>query len=140
MGYGGYIWCPADTKNSNVLQGLYNAGFSVTGTHIDFGHDFLTTTPPDVHAIITNPPYTLKNEFLERAIQLRIPFAFLLPLDAITSIKRTKLYKGEDIGFLVYDKRIDFTGKKSPHFHNIWVLGNFNFKGRIEHIQAESYL
>mgnify|MGYP001615675510 FL=1 len=41
--------------------------------------NFLTWEPDEWDCIITNPPFSLKTEFLIRAYNLGKPFAFLLP-------------------------------------------------------------
>ncbi|DAC81651.1 TPA_asm: oncoid [Powellomyces chytrid fungus MELD virus 3] len=50
-------------------------------------HDFLTFVPPEKWDImISNPPYSLKKEFVQRCFDLGKPFALLLPLNCIESL------------------------------------------------------
>jgi hypothetical protein len=58
------IWEPACGKG-NIVTTLHNFGFNMIGTDILTGDDFLTMTPPSHNLIITNPPYSLKNEWLQ---------------------------------------------------------------------------
>ena len=76
--------------------------------------------------IITNPPYSLKDEFLEKAYELKKPFAFLLPITAFEGIKRQKLYKENGLEVIFLPKRIDFTGKKAPWFAVAWFTNGLN--------------
>ena len=83
--------------------------------------DFLTDDiPKGVDVIITNPPYSKKDKFIERCYQLKKPFALLLPVSSLQGIKRGKMFSENGIELLVLKKRIDFTGKGSPHFGVAW--------------------
>src|SRR4030042_7036229 len=79
------IWECACGKG-NLVNGLKEEGFNVIGTDLyyDYGNEpfrnFLDDTPSKMFdCIITNPPFSLKDKFLERAYELEKPFAFLLP-------------------------------------------------------------
>lgn len=106
-----HVWEPACGKG-NLVKQLLHEGFVVTSSDILNGWDFLTTNvPPDVQAIITNPPYSIKNEWIERCYDLGIPFALLLPLAALESKKRQAQWaKGLEIVFPT--SRISF---ETPH-------------------------
>ena len=47
----------------------------MTATHLSTGKDFFSTEPPACDYIISNPPYSLKGEVLERLFDLDKPFA-----------------------------------------------------------------
>jgi hypothetical protein len=102
--------------NGQLKALLEDAGHSVVGTSADF----LTHEPLDVDAIVTNPPYSLKTQFLKRAYELDIPFAFLLPITALEGKERQALYVKHGVQVLFLDKRIDFTGKGAPWFAVAW--------------------
>jgi hypothetical protein len=60
----------------NLAQALRQAGFKVIATDIKEGKDFLTwQRDDDWHCLLTNPPYSQKNEFLARAYALGRSFA-----------------------------------------------------------------
>jgi len=87
--------------------------------------DFLKDDIPEkIDVIITNPPYSLKDKFIERCYQLNKPFALLLPVTALQGQKRGILFAKYGIELLVLNKRIDFTGKGSPHFGVAWFCFN----------------
>jgi hypothetical protein len=53
------IWEPA-AGSGKMVKALCLRGYSVTGTDIDEGKDFLLSEKPShVYAIVTNPPYAL---------------------------------------------------------------------------------
>ena len=96
------IWEPCATK-SGIVCGLINHGFKVIGTVSNF-----LQTDIEYDAIVTNPPYSMKEEFLERAYTLNKPFAFLMPLTALEGKKRQSLYKKYGIQIIIPDRRINF--------------------------------
>ena len=75
---GGVIWEPACGEN-DMADTIRERGYSVVATDILTGTDFLTAPVPDGTAwIITNPPFSLAEQFIRRAYQTELPFAFLL--------------------------------------------------------------
>lgn len=87
--------------------------------------DFLTDELPDgIDVIITNPPYSKKDKFIERCYELKKPFALLLPVSSLQGIKRGEMFAKNGIEILTLKKRIDFTGKGSPHFGVAWFCHN----------------
>ena len=76
--------------------------------------------------IVTNPPYSLKNVFLERAYALGKPFAYLLPFDALGTPFRHNLYNKHDVDIIFYDARINFIpNKKGNWFNSCWICWKF---------------
>lgn len=75
------------------IQSTAKNGYSVIPTHIKYGNDFLKFEPTDYDIIITNPPYSLKNKFLERAFSLKKPFLFLLPITTLEGLNRGKMFR-----------------------------------------------
>lgn len=77
------IWeCAAGS--GRIARVLEEAGYVVLQTDLLMGaeYDFLTMgLPAGMDALITNPPYSLKEKFFLRALDLKIPFAFLIPAD-----------------------------------------------------------
>jgi hypothetical protein len=116
------IWEPTDTTgNSEITRALRDHGNKVISTSQET-LDFLTGTPDfEFDCIITNPPYTLKDEFIENCIKMRKPWAMLMPLTALEGIKRGKMFNnlGQFFGILVLDRRVEFTGG-SCWFNTSW--------------------
>jgi hypothetical protein len=129
--------------NGNLYKFLSEAGFRVLGTDIngEYGHrfDFLVdimSFPFD--CIVTNPPYSLKDEFLMRAYELNTPFAFLMPLTALEGKKRGALYKKYGIELIIPNKRINFitpSGKGSgAWFQTAWFTWKLNLPQQLNFV------
>ena len=87
---------------------LKSWGFDIIATDTNTGQDFLTWTPDkEYDCILTNPPYTLKDQFLKRCYELSKPFALLLPLTTLEG-KRQKLLKEHGIEIVLLNKRVNF--------------------------------
>lgn len=107
--------------SSNILNCATKNGFNFIGSN---GKDFLKDKLPNFDAIITNPPYSIKDKFIEKCYKLNKPFALLLPVTAIQGKFRGKLFNEYGIELLILNSRVDFTGKGSPHFGVAWFCKN----------------
>lgn len=121
------IWECTDYGESNITKLLKDNGYNVISTHKkDF--DFLANDCNfDFDMIITNPPYSLKDEFIEKCYEYGKPFCLLLPLTSLEGIKRGKMYRKHGIELLVFDKRCNFiydNPKKSNWFNTSWFCWN----------------
>lgn len=101
------IWCPFDKAWSAFVQILKKDNI-VLYSHIDEGQDFFKYQPDDFDLIISNPPFSVKDQVLERCYTLGKPFALLLPVNSIQGKKRVSLFKKHDLELLIFDGRIDF--------------------------------
>lgn len=119
------VWCPCDKGSSEIVKALNDSGRRAIATHIDDGFDFLKFAPSDPSSydmIITNPPYSCKNQMIERCIQLGKPWALLLPLDALCGKKRAALYEQSNgVGVITLKDRLNFTGGHGNWFYSAWV-------------------
>lgn len=104
------IWCPFDHEHSLYVRMLKQAGFDVMHTHIAGGGDFLNMdySALEFDCIVSNPPFTLKDEILETLYKIGKPFAILLPLQSLQSSERTPLYIKYGLELLSFDKRACF--------------------------------
>lgn len=57
--------------------------------------------------LISNPPFSKKNDVLKRAYDLNKPFALLLPCNSIQGKERYRIFKNE-IQMLCFDTRVDY--------------------------------
>lgn len=85
------IWEPACGEMDMVLV-MQQEGYSVVATDIKHGNDFLSMTLPECDWIITNPPFSLADKFIERCIEHQKPFALLLKSQYWHARKRYRLF------------------------------------------------
>ena len=103
---GWIIWECACGKG-NLVNALKEHGFKVIGTDILNGKDFLKWQPDKFDCIVTNPPYSLRYQFIKRAYELDKPWAMLMTLTTLEG-KRQELFRKYGIELLLLDKRINF--------------------------------
>lgn len=110
------IWCPCDKKESEFVKVFESNGYKVISSHIDDGQDFLTYEPTEQYdAIITNPPFSIKNKIIERCLHFKKPFVLLLSATVIQSASLIKLLeKTPNLFFIMFDKRISYSGDRPP--------------------------
>jgi len=102
------IWECACGKG-NLVKAFSHQGYATYGTDIISGHDFRTAAlPMRFDCIVTNPPYSLKDEFVERCYWHDKPFALLMPLTALEGEPKQKLYKEHGIQLIIPNQRINF--------------------------------
>lgn len=124
------IWEPACGKG-NLLNHLNGLGFLTLGSDVLDGHDFLDYAPTKFDCIITNPPFSLKQQFLERCYELDKPFALLLPLTTFETPKRQALFRENGIEVIFFPKRINFetpnkVENSSSWFATAWFTHGLN--------------
>ena len=94
-----------DTEN--LMTKFERAGFKVIHSHIDENKNFFFYEPEeDYDCIISNPPFSLKDDVLKRLYELNKPYAMLLPIPALQGQKRFPYIK--DCQALIFDKRINY--------------------------------
>jgi hypothetical protein len=132
----GAIWEPA-CGGGKMVVALRQVGFDVIGSDITDGVDFLHHGPPKtgISAIITNPPYLLAREFIERALHfegVRV-VAMLLRTDFDHAATRSHLfaYCAMFAKKVVLTKRIRwFEGSTgSPSFNHCWMIWDRQHSG-----------
>jgi hypothetical protein len=121
------IWEPACGQGKIVYR-LRNKGFDVRGTDLnnDLSQNFLSDYVPfQFDAIVTNPPFSLKRRFYERCIELKKPFALLIPVDFCGWILSAMQLGAR---WIIPTRRIDYitpTGRSGQNsnaqFHSGWI-------------------
>lgn len=123
------IWCPFDTEDSLFVKLFRQHGYTVTATHIANGQDFFVTEPPQCDYIISNPPYSLKSEVLDRLFQLDVPFAMLVGIVGLfESQKRFEMFRDHNFEIMYLNRRVayfkSYTEQKpslNPPFSSVYV-------------------
>lgn len=123
------ILCPFDTEKSSYYEAFTRNGHIVTATHQWDGKDFFDYTPEDVKDfdyIISNPPFSVKDDVLQHLYKLKKPFAMLMPINTLEGVRRSKMFKEYGIQVLVLDKRINFMEEKgkSSYFNTSYFCNS----------------
>lgn len=100
------IWEPA--CGEGLLQrALEAAGRRVVGTDYLTGHDFFDHIE-ESDVVVTNPPYSIKYDWLERCYQLCRPFALLVPVETIGAASAQRLMAAYGAEILLLNRRVNF--------------------------------
>lgn len=114
------IWEPA-CGDGAMTKVMCERGYNVIGTDIATGTDFLTCDPIKCDIIITNPPFSLADQFIRRANELGVSFAFLLKSQYWHAGKRLKLFREIPPSYVMpLTWRPDFTGQGSSLMDMCW--------------------
>ena len=122
-----------------LARHLTKAGFSVVGS-ADL--DFAKQCPAKWDVLVTNPPFTKKPVFFQRAYELGKPFALLLPVESLAGQKRIELYRKHGIQVMIPDKRINFSNAgenrngTSANFPTAWFCWGLNLPDKLTFVQA----
>jgi hypothetical protein len=130
------IWEPACgiMKISDVLK---KHGYAVWSTDLLSGKNFLTDEMEHkqfIQAIITNPPFSIKQKFFEKCIEYNLPFALLLPFDM--NLWLCEAFDKYNCQALVPNRRIDYitpnnAQKSSAQFHSMWLTRYFDLPKQL---------
>lgn len=105
------IWCPFDMEDSEYVLQLRAAGHKIIATHIDNGQNFFDYEPEeDYDFIISNPPFSIKDDILKRLDEIGKPYAMLMPLPVLQGQKRFQYLTNAQA--LIFDKRINYFKNK----------------------------
>lgn len=80
-------------------------------THIDEDKNFFYYEPDNYDIIISNPPFSQKDDILKRLYELNKPYAMLLPIPSLQGQARFPYL--QDIQYLGFDKRINYYKDKA---------------------------
>ena len=101
------VWCPFDTIESEFVIQI-SATNKVVRSHIWDGQDFFEYEPPKWDVIISNPPFTNKRKYFERALGFNKPFALIMTNTWLNDSAPKQLFKNKDLQLLMFDKRMKF--------------------------------
>lgn len=135
------IWECTAIKESEIVKVLRNEGYTVIATHIDNGFDFLLQKPADFDLIVTNPPYSIKEDFLQRAFELKKPFMFLFPITTLEGVKRHKMFRENGIQLLIPDRRFNFSAEKKSGawFQTSWFTHGLGLEKDLNFISLNDF-
>ena len=101
------VWCPFDTPNSEFVKQIGQQN-DVVYSHIRYGQDFFDFEPLKWDVIVSNPPFTNKRKFFERALSFGKPFALIMTNTWLNDSAPKQLFKDKDLQLLMFDKRMKF--------------------------------
>ena len=104
---GDIVWCPFDTKESEFVKQISEQN-EVMYSHISTGQDFFDYEPHAWDIIISNPPFTNKRKYFERALSFGKPFALIMTNTWLNDSAPKQLFKDKDLQLLMFDKRMKF--------------------------------
>lgn len=118
------VWECCDFGKSEITRLLKEHGCNVIST--DKEENFFEYKPTEhFDMIITNPPYSLKDDFIAKCYEWGKPFALLLPITSLEGKFRGSLFRKYGIEVLVLDGRVQFLenmidnyGKKGGNWFN----------------------
>jgi len=94
-------------EDSEYVKLIRTNGNKVIATHIDTGENFFEYEPTESYdVIISNPPFSIKDDIIKRLYELNKPYAMLLPIPSLQGQKRFPYMK--DCQALIFDKRINY--------------------------------
>lgn len=130
------IWCCASGEG-RMVNYIAGQGYDVIGTDILHGFDFLDPMAqvPDFDFIIENPPYSIKDKWIQRCYDLGKPWALLLPITAMGEQARVAMYKKHGIQLFLPKQRIEFITPNGTEgggwFYAAWFCHGFDFPNEI---------
>ena len=120
------------------MQALKQIGCNVIGSDLATGTDFLQTKRK-VDNVVTNPPWSRKNEFIHHAQSVaRRKVAMLLPLSALSGVGRRPLFEDEEFPLrtvYVYEHRLTYDGPDAQSSRTSiitagWFVWERGYQGR----------
>ena len=91
--------------------------------------DFLKDTTPR-EFVITNPPFSIAEEFLKHALEFSPEVLFLLRLNFLGSVRRHELLNRQPpAAMFVLSKRPSFTGRGTDACEYAWIYWGKRFEG-----------
>lgn len=128
------VWEPASGEDY-LVKAMELHGFRVLGTDILFGVDYFDSQPwIEFDCSVTNPPYSIKYDWIERSYEIGKPWALLMPVEAHGAYAAQKLFQAHepDIQIIYVSPRIDFKmpekgwNGKGAQFPTAWYTWKFD--------------
>ena len=106
------VWCPFDTVDSEFVK-LISKQNKVVFSHLGNGQDFFAYQPHNWDIIVSNPPFTNKRAFFQRALDLGKPFALLMANTWLNDRAPMQLFEERGLQLLLLDRRTEFVQPNS---------------------------
>jgi len=126
------LWDPASGPSENYpLKDYFESkGHRVICSDILMGKelDFFThKTKKRYDMIVTTPPYSMRKEFIMRALELRKPFALLVPLNVLESKTIRDSFQQNGVSVIFPEKVVNFISPEDSRSvkslpYSVWVI------------------
>jgi hypothetical protein len=99
--------------------------------------------PTQWDAMVTNPPFSVKFKWLERAYRLGKPFALIVPLETVGASAAINLFRHYGSEWIMFDKRIDYgmpnIGFENSHsqFPSIWLTWGLGIGAQVTYWEVK---
>lgn len=106
---------------------LKNEGYLVLGQDgIDFYSDDATNMLKQCDCVITNPPFSIKYDVIQRLVQYDVPFMIIFPMGCITTNKFCQAFNNDtsNVSVIIPKGRLKFIKNEkivSPNFDSCYV-------------------
>ncbi|MCM1221263.1 MAG: sugar-phospahte nucleotidyltransferase [Lachnospiraceae bacterium] len=138
---GTVVWCPFDTAESEFVKVLSAHGFRVVYSHISTGQDFFSMAVPDCDYIVSNPPYSRKEQVIRRLYEIGRPFAMLLNFQGIFDSKgRFRLFHDNRIEMLWLSPRVNYIGEGKGNIKRVPFQSGYLCSGICKNQLEFAYL
>lgn len=139
---GATVLCPFDTDKSLYVQYGIECGYNVIYNIRDFLDRDVTY---EFDFVITNPPFSIKDDVIERCLEYGKPTMLVLPMDSLGGVKRHSLFKSFKSFPKVYipTRRVNYVDvngvkRKGACFHSIYMHFN-HFSSSSIMLECEEY-
>lgn len=141
------IWEPA-CGYGNLVKAFEERGYEVVATDKYVPplplRDFLIYEPKVYDCIITNPPFSIKTEFVRRCYALGKPFALLMPYAGLETDDRQKIYKKYGLELIFFNQRINFevpsgTKNSGSKFPVAWFTRGLGLPLQLNFVDLREY-
>jgi hypothetical protein len=125
----GTVMCPFDGESSKFVIKLKDTHSVIYGITDFLQKDY------KYDSLVTNPPFSMKNEVLKKVAMSKRPSCLILPLDIVSGVKRRTIY--EEYGYpavFIPSKRMQFINEqkvlsKGSNFVSVFVLYHTKHSG-----------
>ena len=101
------VWCPFDTGESEFVKQISKQN-EIVYSHIVTVNDFFDYEPDKWDVMVSNPPFTNKRKYFERALSFDKPFALIMTNTWLNDSAPKQLFKDKDLQLLMFDKTMKF--------------------------------
>lgn len=129
---GSTVMCPFDSADSLFVKTLKRQNFDVI-----FGINDFLSNDYSYDYLVTNPPFSIKDDVIHKIFESKKPSVLILPLDSLGGVKRHWLYRQYEYPQIyIPTRRISYydqnwVKKKGANFHSVILKFNHNKQSEL---------